>query len=187
MYADRVLLDQFTNKAPTFQECHTSNMSIPKAMFHELGEFDESLWAFEDLDFAYRAQKAGCKLIFSKEAVGYHNHPMSLDEACAQQESYQKYAAIFLNKHPELEGEITYLSDKYPVDWREDSPKLIAKKLLRKISATPPVLKATTPAARFAETKPLSPTSIRKIYWLVLGAYQYRGFRRGLRSTVSLS
>ena len=182
MHHERLGQSQFRTNSRTFQECLSSNISIPREQFSDLGGFDDSLRAYEDIDFAYRAEHAGIKLLFCEDAVGYHNHPMSLRDASLRQAAYQEYAAVFLGKHPELDGQITQLIDKQPIDWRHDRPRLIGKKLLRQLSALNGILNVTTSLAEYIENKNVSPKTMRKLYWAVLGAHQYRGYQKGMKA-----
>ncbi len=51
----------------------TSNLCVRKKVFDELGGFDETFEvAYEDVDFAFRMQKAGKKTFFVKDAAACH-------------------------------------------------------------------------------------------------------------------
>ena len=181
MNSDRLDEDQYERGTPSFQEIFSSNFSIRKDLFWEIGGFDESLRAYEDIDFSYRAMKAGTELVFCRDAIGYHNHAMTLEEASRQQEQYQKYAAAFLRKHPELIGEIRTLVDKEPVRWSSDRPGLVLRKLFHQLLAIRPVVGSTTKLAKALESYQFNERFMRRLYWLVLDAYQLRGYREGLK------
>jgi glycosyltransferase involved in cell wall biosynthesis len=181
MNSGRLDEDQYGRGTPSFQEVLSSNFSIQKALFWEIGGFDESLRAYEDIDFSYRAMKAGIELIFCRDAIGYHNQTMTLEEASRQQERYQKYAAAFLQKHPELVGEIRTLVDKEPIHWSSDRPGLVLRKLFHQLLAIGPVVSSTTRLAKVLESYQVSDRFMRRLYWLVLDAYQLRGYREGLK------
>jgi GT2 family glycosyltransferase len=174
-------IDKSVEASPSFQVALSCNMSIRKDSFLELGKFDERLRAYEDLDLAYRAEKANWELILSSEAIGYHNHPMSFLDYCNHSMKYQYWAALFLNKHPELRGQIEHLKDKEPISWADDPPVLIAKKIARMLLATPPVLQFLMAVSRLVERMNLANGLARSIYWKVIGGFQYRGFRKGIK------
>ncbi|MTI64686.1 glycosyltransferase [Methylophaga sp.] len=50
----------------------TANLAIPRAVFDEIGLFDETRFSGGDADFCQRALKAGFKLKFVPEAIVYH-------------------------------------------------------------------------------------------------------------------
>lgn len=58
----------------------TANMAIRRSAMEKVGSFDENfgpgarLLAGEDIDLLYRAYKAGVKILYSPDAVIYHNH-----------------------------------------------------------------------------------------------------------------
>jgi GT2 family glycosyltransferase len=175
--------DQFDGKILSFQEVFSCNLSIRRSEFWSLGGFDESLRAFEDADLAYRAQQAGLTLVFARDAIGYHNHPMTLEQACQHQRRYQRHAALFLHKHPELEGQIQYLVDKEPLKVGRDSPGLIARKTVRRLVASRGVLGLLASAVRLAEARCPNPKLLDFLYWKLLASYQLTGYREGLKES----
>jgi GT2 family glycosyltransferase len=178
--ADQVGQDHM-GEAPSFWEALSSNLSIHRLDFCNLGGFDENLWAFEDTDLAYRALQAGLALLFSREAIGYHNHPLTLDQACLHQRSYQRYAAAFLAKHPELQGEIGYLKDKDPIHLGSDPVGLVVRKAVRQIIALPPVLSLLKALIPPVERHYPDPRLLSFLYWKILASFQLIGYREGLR------
>jgi len=174
-------VDQFAGRGMTFQEAHSSNLSMYRRTFLELGGFDEELWAYEDVDFAYRAQKAGVHLLFSREALGFHNHPMTLTQACRQLECYQKFAAFFLHKHPELAGQIRHLVDKAPVHWGSDPPAHVARKGYRRLLANRPLLGMMELVTLALERAHPQPSLLRPLYMQIMSSYMLKGYRQGLR------
>jgi len=172
--------DHLGNGKPTFFEVLSSNLSIRRELFLQLGGFDESLRAYEDLDFAYRAQQAGVSLLFSHEAFGYHNHPQTLEQACGHQRAYQVHAASFLSRYPELNGRIRYLVDKAPADFRQDSPGLILRKGMRRLIASPIVLRGLVAWVHCLERWWPQPKVLAFFYWKIVSSYQYLGYREGL-------
>jgi glycosyltransferase involved in cell wall biosynthesis len=85
----------------------TGQMSISKAAFDALGGFDvgftrEGLFGGEDLDFGYRARRAGLRIVFNEAAVSYQlwtvDPGIYLDRAREAGRSAEELKA----KHPEL-------------------------------------------------------------------------------------
>lgn len=59
-----------------------SNLSIKRDFFQKYGIFIERKGpAMEDLELSYRLFKNGMKLIYCKEALTYHYHPQTIDDA----------------------------------------------------------------------------------------------------------
>jgi GT2 family glycosyltransferase len=173
--------NQFHSRQPSFWEAFSSNLSLHREDFVELDGFDERFWAFEDTDLAYRAKQAGLSLIFARRAIGYHNHPMTLEQVCQQQRRYQRYAALFLDKHSELRGKIPYLVDKAPIRWGDDPKALVVRKAIRRLIATRPVLKVLRIFVSCIEDICPRPNLLRFLYWKIIASYQLIGYREGLR------
>jgi hypothetical protein len=73
------------------------------------------------------------------------------------------------------------LYDKTPLDWREDSPLLIARKLARHLISSPPVLGSLVKLVSILEQYYPSPRALRRLYYLLHGANLLLGYREGLR------
>ncbi len=167
-----------------FDRVFTANLSICKAHFYEIGWLDESFppgSAWEDMDFAYRAERAGFALLCNTRAIGYHNHPLTFAELCQKTRRYQASAALFFQKHPELRGRIPYLRDKEPIRWGRDPWLLVLRKIARQFLALPPVLALMETIVALLEQRRPSPRLLEFFYWKVLGSYQLLGLREGLR------
>lgn len=172
----------------TFQQVFSANLSIGRQDFLDMGGFDEAfpLSGFEDIDLAYRGVQDGMTLVCCAEAVAYHNHPVTFLQACQRARQYQRSAVLLLHKHPELTPQIDYLQDKMPIS-RSDPPGLIARKTARSILALPPAVWAMERIVGLLEHRLPRPALLRFFYWKVLGSYQLRGIREGLRRYGPLS
>jgi GT2 family glycosyltransferase len=181
IHLDSAHLDQFSGLVPSFQEALTSNLSVRRPEFDQLGGFDEMLQAFEDTDLAYRAQQSGMLLLFSREAIGYHNYSETLAVACQRQRRYQRQAAAFLSKHPELRGKLRYLADKGPIELGRDPARMVVRKAARQLVASRGPLALLEATVRLLERVYPRPGLLRFLYWKVVASYQLIGFREGLR------
>lgn len=54
--------------------CYTGNLSLPKALLHEVGGFASDFvgWGLEDVDLGLRLHRAGCEWRFARYARGIH-------------------------------------------------------------------------------------------------------------------
>src|SRR5262249_40730399 len=61
--------------------CTGAHLSIQRNCFHQLGGFDESMglrWGAEDIEFGYRGEKSGLRIMHASEAVVCHmDHDVS--------------------------------------------------------------------------------------------------------------
>lgn len=89
-----------------FNFFYTSNVSLPRRVFLDVGGFREDFpaAAWEDIEFAYRAVESGLKLRYVARARTVHHHRIRVSSFCARQETSGRSAAIFAALHPELEG-----------------------------------------------------------------------------------
>ncbi len=87
-----------------FNFFYTSNVSVSRALFGELGGFDTEFpsAAWEDVEFAYRARKMGMRMVYEPAARAAHDHPTSVATFLRRQERAGEAGAIFARKHPEL-------------------------------------------------------------------------------------
>ncbi len=92
--------------AVPFNFFYTSNVSIPRKFFTELGGFREDFVAaaWEDIEFAYRATQAGMMLRYQPRARTVHHHRIQPRTFCRRQRTSGRAAAVFAGLHPELEG-----------------------------------------------------------------------------------
>lgn len=167
----------------TFQEAFTCNLSLRACHWPTTGGFDEQFprSGFEDVEFAYRATRLGFEIILNPKALAYHNHPQTMQQYCRHEQNYQCSAILLLKKHPELRGQIMHLRDKEPIDWRADSPGLIARKIIRRLLALRPALWMMEKAIEFLGRRVPSPRLLKFLYWKIIGSYQLIGFQEGMK------
>ena len=159
-----------------------ANVSIARTDIVALGGFDEEFppgGGFEDVDMAYRAYRAGLKVVYCEGAVGSHNHPKSLQYVCKAARRYTQSANLFFFKHPELRNAFPFLIDKQPMAWEDDSPRLIIRKVGRQVLAMPPVLWTMVGLVQMLERVYPAPWLLRSLYRKIIGSYQLLGLREG--------
>lgn len=164
-----------------FQDFVSRNFSIPREIFLQLNGFDERYpnSGFEDTEFAFRAVKAGYKLLYSPTATGEHQHTGTLDQVGRRMYQYQISAAMFFSQHPDARGHVPHLIDKEPIAWNKDNLALIARKLSRRVMALSPTFWLLRHLATLTELIYPSPNLLRVLYWQVLGVYLYLGYKEG--------
>jgi GT2 family glycosyltransferase len=89
-----------------FNFFYTSNISLPRRLLDEAGGFDETFpfAAWEDIELAYRLQKNDqMRIVYAPRALTFHHHPTSILSFLVRQEKSGRSAAVFLEKHPEME------------------------------------------------------------------------------------
>lgn len=111
-----------------FNFFYTSNISLPRRFFGELGGFREDFpaAAWEDIEFAYRAVAAGMRMRYNPRARTTHHHAIDVASFCRRQRTSGRSGAIFAGLHPELEGFLGV-----PCVGRGDVSRRIERSLLR--------------------------------------------------------
>ncbi len=89
-----------------FNFFYTSNVSLGRGLFEELGGFREDFpaAAWEDIELAYRGTQRGMRLTYRPEARTIHEHAIGPRSFRRRQEVAGRSAAIFARLHPELAG-----------------------------------------------------------------------------------
>ncbi len=92
--------------AVPFNFFYTSNVSLPRRVFQDLGGFREDFAAaaWEDIEFAYRAMQSGLCLHYLPRARTVHHHRIQPRTFCRRQRTSGRAGAVFAGLHPELEG-----------------------------------------------------------------------------------
>jgi GT2 family glycosyltransferase len=169
-------------------DCNSELLACRRGDFLALGMFqDPTLGAgwpnWDDVDFGYRAHQHGFRLAGASRAVADHwDHSItSRATACGRYYQAGRSAVWLVKRHPELETLIPMLKDKTPVKWGYDAPGLAARKLVRRLMSSRPVVSAMTAAADALEASNPRPAVLRRLYNWLHGASLCQGFRDGLR------
>lgn len=87
-----------------FNFFYTSNVSLDRGLFARLGGFDTDFpsAAWEDVEFALRAGRAGMRMVYEPAARCAHDHPTTVDTFLRRQERAGEAGAIFARKHPDM-------------------------------------------------------------------------------------
>ncbi len=79
----------------------TRNFSIDAEAFRRAGGFDEEFtgYGWEDIELAFRLVRSGIALRYDPDALAYHYHIQTLQDACAKQVQSGRGAVYFWEKH----------------------------------------------------------------------------------------
>lgn len=86
----------------TFRDLLTGHCSIRRAVFDELGEFDNSLLCHEDFEFGYRALGAGVDIRFVEGTDTRHHDATTLEKVLRRKYEEGVADVQLVAKHPEL-------------------------------------------------------------------------------------
>ncbi len=87
-----------------FNFFYTSNISLPRQIFLQLGGFREDFpaAAWEDIELAYRAAQQGLRIVYQPRARTVHRHRIRPRTFCLRQRTVGRSGAVFMRLHPEL-------------------------------------------------------------------------------------
>ncbi|HUX87567.1 MAG TPA: glycosyltransferase family 2 protein [Chloroflexota bacterium] len=185
-YSRAVAGQTLTNGFVDFTTCTSNNLSVERQTFFQLGAWrdiagdGQTLWG--DVEFGYRAYRAGLRFRRCAEAVCFHRDYAIRDlrTASRRMQRSAQLAHLLFQTCPELEGELRMFRDMSPPDWRRDAPSLIVRKFLRALSATEVVVNSETALVSALERATPSPRVLGPFYRWIIGAYIFRGYRDGL-------
>lgn len=91
-----------------FNDVYTGNFSVPRAVFGEVGGFDEEfrLYGHEDYEMVLRMTRAGVEFRFSPEAVATQHYAKDFRSLAANVLAEGETAVLFARKHPEVLPEL---------------------------------------------------------------------------------
>jgi GT2 family glycosyltransferase len=170
--------------------CMAGNMSIKRAEFIRLGAFTEDLLAsgtgwsgWEDVEFGWRAEKAGVRTVYNPKALGYHHDYSAVDfkASCRRWMVAASTAARLFARHPDLEEQIPMFRDKGYISLQTNPPRIIVRKVLRGIVSWQPILWLLEQVTHQLERRFPRPFLLRPLYRWIIGSYIFRGYRQGLR------
>jgi GT2 family glycosyltransferase len=178
--------DRSTVTEVPFGDVHSNNMSLKReayfgiGMMQALGFSGSSMWC--DLDFNYRAYGQGYEFRRSTQAVCWHRDrsAANLDEFKQRERTAAYRSVVLFQKHPRLLAHVPMFLDKTPVNWRQDQPRLIARKLARALTASRLVLWSMEQFVRALEKSSPASSLLPALYRYIVGAYVFQGYRQGL-------
>lgn len=187
-YPDRVAELTVDGKV-SFTACVTNNLSISKNDFYSIGQMqdvagDGPAW-WGDVDFGYRAWQNGLEFRRSRKAICYHNDysTRSLNSVCQRAYKVSKMVLVLEKKYPGIIDHLPMFRDMQPVAWGKDSPVLVVRKILRRISAAKWVEALMRILVDWFEDHRPVPVFLRQLYRWITGAYISRGYSQGLRES----
>jgi GT2 family glycosyltransferase len=101
------------------RDFYSGHFSVRRAVLCDIGLFDETfrIYGNEDLDLAWRLQKAGVKLIYLSGAVAYQHYSKDFAALADDTISKGRTAVLLAGKHPEAVADLQ-LNDYERGSWR---------------------------------------------------------------------
>jgi glycosyltransferase involved in cell wall biosynthesis len=176
-----------------FSDIHSNNMAIRRESYFEIGmmqslEFSgSSMWC--DLEFTYRAYRQGYRFLRSTRAICWHRDRWaeSLEDFKKRMREAAYRSVRLFQKHPELIFHVPMFYDKTPIKWRQDPPRLIARKMARIVASSRPALWSMERIVSGLEKYHPDSRVLPVLYRYVIGGSIFQGYRAGLGEFGQLS
>jgi glycosyltransferase involved in cell wall biosynthesis len=167
-------------------KCFTGLLGVHHADFIALGMFQDPTggWPnWDDVDFGYRAQRAGYRLLRNRRAEAVHHDLAATNLEAAAKRWYRasQSAVRLMQKYPTLFESLPMFHDKTPIRWDRDSKRLVIRKIARRVVASGVGLQGLLALNRFLENMNTFPTAIYSTRRWIIGSYVYRGIHEGLK------
>ncbi len=174
--------DQFVK----FTWSNTQLLAVLRQHFFELEMIQDPTggWPnWDDVDFGYRAHLAGFRLLQCADATGTHwDYSLSnLKPACRRWWRACHSAVKLFEVHPGLQPHIPMLIDKVPIDFQADAPKLILRKVFRRITASSIAIGGMEKLTAVLESRFPQHRLLPLLYLWIQGGYMFRGYQAGLK------
>lgn len=182
-------LDSDPNQVITelpFRDVFSNNMSLRREAYFKIGmmqglEFPgSSMWC--DLDFSYRAYRQNFEFRRSAKAVCWHRDytARTLEDHKKRVRTAAYRAVVLFQKYPELLAHLPMFYDKTPITWRQDPPRVIARKFARSMASSRPALWSMEQIVTALEKHFPASGILPSLYRAIIGGYIFRGYREGL-------
>jgi glycosyltransferase involved in cell wall biosynthesis/peptidoglycan/xylan/chitin deacetylase (PgdA/CDA1 family) len=89
-------------RSPSFMDCYSGNMSVPRSAFTEAGGFAVDLPRCEDIEFGYRLERQGLSFVYIPEAVGQQHYHKRFCEPMADNEKAGIANVEMYRRHPSM-------------------------------------------------------------------------------------
>jgi hypothetical protein len=89
-------------------------------------------------------------------------------------------AVVLFQRYPALLAHVPMFYDKTPINWRQDTPHLIARKLTRTVASSRLALWTMEQIVHALEKRYPASTLLPSLYRFIVGAYIFLGYREGL-------
>ncbi|MCP4421393.1 MAG: glycosyltransferase family 2 protein [Chloroflexi bacterium] len=173
-----------------FTECFTGLLCVEVAVFKQLGMFQDPTggWPnWDDVDFGYRAWLAGYQLLCAATAPAIHHDASSISIQSVSYRWYRasKSAVRLFRKYPDIQSYLPMFADKTPIDWKDDSARLIARKLLRIPASSQLALWIMEQMVIPLERSGGADIMLHALQRWIIGGYIFCGYRDGLREELN--
>jgi hypothetical protein len=160
--------------SPTFWDCLTGSLSLPRSLFSRVGGFDERFTRHEDVELGYRLAHHGARFVYQPRAVALHDYSRGLSGGLADALGEGSSAGVLLRRHPELAPQLVHAR------WRRYSPaaRALLARVLRAAAPHARALAAARAWLRHVDCSPLPLFLRRPVYQWAYHLHFWQGLRQ---------
>lgn len=164
-------------------------VSMPREHFIQLNGFDEKFtFCGEDQEFAMRARKQlKAKTLLAPGILVLHNDwaGWTFQDFCLRQRIYARSEFFFWKKYSDEHPRQQLVRENLPVNWREDSVKLIVRKHLKQLLGGDTSQNLLVRLCMLIEQSSIPRPVLWRLYKLTLAGAINRGFHEGRESVLA--
>jgi GT2 family glycosyltransferase/peptidoglycan/xylan/chitin deacetylase (PgdA/CDA1 family) len=98
--------EELASKRPDWADCYGANFSVPLEALREVGGFNASLGAVEDIELGHRLGQAGCTPIYLPAAEALHDDEKTRGRILGDIVGFGEFCAEFGERHPDTRGRL---------------------------------------------------------------------------------
>lgn len=161
-----------------------ANWALRREEFFCAGGFDEAytIASCEDSELALRARKKGFRTLLNPKSVVLHNDwVIDLNSFCRRQELYSISSVLLWKQYGEESFQIEVVKRNSPVDWKNDSLRLVGEKVTKRVLATSVGSSLIKFACRSIERVAPDTELCHRAYRVAVSLAIFRGVREGFK------
>ncbi len=129
-------------RVPTWQDCYSGNLSVPRQALLDVGGFTADLPAGFDIELGYRLHRSGIPLVYLPAACGQHQDDKTGQQLLKEDERAGRIMFKLVQQHPDLLPEVLG-------EFWDTSPRaIVLRRILLSLGLTPPLLARLGPGLR---------------------------------------
>jgi glycosyltransferase involved in cell wall biosynthesis len=166
-------------------KCFTGLLGIHRDDFTALGMFQDPTggWPnWDDVDFGYRAERAGYRLMRNRKAEAIHHDLAATNLEAAAKRWYRasESAVRLIQKYPDLYEALPMFHDKTPIRWGRDPQRLVIRKMARRLVSSRAGIGFLFVLNGLLESFHAPSDLLNLLRRWIIGSYVYRGIHRGI-------
>lgn len=161
--------------------CTAQNMAISKERFFALGGFDSKIISCEDQDFALRHRAENGRTAFVSTALAvHHDDAIDIRAYCRRCEWGMQKMIPYCKRHADFQDNIEREQTNGLLKFRQESFSRSIRKTFSKFLSFQVCIEILFFLTRLAERFAPNSFLLKRLYSLLIGLHNFRGYRKGI-------